>query len=125
MSCDLERNGQKFCFPLLIMRVHMSKHLWQLVYNTLKVDIFCFAIQKNVTSYMDLGLWDGSLAPTVFIIIGAFGVYRVIGHVCYSHRFPVTILFLSCLFVCLFVCLSVCPHVFSKSIEGTELALST
>ena len=29
------------------------------------------------------------------------------------------------LFVCLFVCLSVCPHVFSKSIQGTELALST
>ena len=32
---------------------------------------------------------------------------------------------LVCLFVCLFVCLSVCPHVFSKSIQGTELALST
>ena len=25
----------------------------------------------------------------------------------------------------LLVCLSVCPHVFSKSIQGTELALST
>ena len=59
------------------------------------------------------------------LIIGAFGDYRVIGHVCYSNRFPVTILFLSCLFVCLFVCLSVFPHVFSKSIEGTEFSLST
>ena len=32
---------------------------------------------------------------------------------------------LNTLLVCLFVCLSVCPHIFSKSIEGTELALST
>ena len=36
---------------------------------------------------------DGEVQVST-IIIGAFGVYRVIGHVC--------------LFVCLFVCLSVC-----------------
>ena len=33
----------------------------------------------------------------------------------YSHRYPVTILFLSCLFVCLSVCLFVCLFVRSFS----------
>ena len=51
----------------------------------------------------------------------------------YSHRYPVTILFLSCLFVCLFVCLSVClfvclfvcPEIFSALVLVASFALST
>ena len=42
----------------------------------------------------------------------------------YSHRYPVTILFLSCLFVCLSVCLFVCPEFFSALVLVAAFALS-
>ena len=52
-----------------------------------------------------------SLVLSLVIVIGAFGDYRVIGHVC---------LFV-CLSVCLFVCLSVCPTIFYETIRDSRV----
>ena len=70
-------------------------------------------------------------ANRVCIVIGAFGVYRVIGHVCYSRT--ATIVFSSSLVclcdyslfvlvrldVSLFVCLFVCPGLFLDTVNST------
>ena len=64
-------------------------------------------ILRDTGATLVLPLTENSFTGANVLIIGAFGVYRVIGHVCLS--------------VCLFVCMFVCPSIFYETVRHRKV----